>query len=296
MSYIDLHLHSYYSDGIYSPKELVKRAKKEGFSIISLTDHHSINGIEEAKEEGRKRGIKVISGIEFNTKFKDYYLHLLGYGVDLKNKKLNLVIEKIQRKYRENAKRCISELKKQGFEIDEETFFSSSFKNINIARLTDFLKMGKNWQKIKKDFNLKNNQIITFPEIYKKYFIKDGKEIFPSVQISFEEAISLIKKANGIPVLAHPAQQLSWKDDFLFPILKKKGLKGIEAISSHHNWANIEHYQKIAKELNLLITVGSDYHGDLPNEWGVPVKSLWQYFKVKLTKEIKINLNKILNL
>jgi len=296
MNYIDLHLHSYYSDGILSPKEIIKKAKEEKISILSLVDHHNINGISEAIKEGKKQKIKVIPGVELNTKFGKYYLHLLGYRIDLKNKELNLFLEKIQKKIRENAKKCIFELKKQGFKLNEKEILTyPSERNLGLSQIVDFLKKDENWEKIKRDFQLKNNQILTFPEIYKKYFLKEGQEIFPPIEISFFKAISLIKKANGIPVLAHPAQQLFWKDDFLFPILKKKGLEGIEAISSHHNWANIEHYQKIAKELNLLITVGSDYHGELPKEWGFPVKSLWQYFKIELTKEIKKNLFKIIN-
>ncbi len=287
MKYIDLHLHSYYSDGIYSPKDLVKKAKKEGFSIISLTDHQVIDGIKEAIKEGKKYRIKIIPGVEINTRFKNYSFHLLGYGIDLKNKELNLVLEKMQNERKKNVEKCIFQLKNQGFEIEENKVFKTPSKDIGLGWITSFLYQGKNWKKIKNDFKLKRGQIITLPEIYKKYFLINGKEILSPSQIPFERAVSLIKKANGLVVLAHPSQQLSWSDDWLFPILKKKGLDGIEAISSHHNWSNIEHYQKIAKELKLLITIGSDYHGDLPLKWGFPIKSLWQYFKIEINKEIK---------
>jgi len=286
MKYIDLHLHSYYSDGIYSPEELVKKAKKFGFSIISITDHQVVDGIKEAIKFGKKYKIKVISGIEINTKFKNYSLHLLGYCLDWQNKELNLVLEKMQAERKGNVEKCILELQKQGFKLDRDKVFNTPSKDIGFSWLVNFLKKGKNWQKIKKDFRLKKNQILTLPEIFKKYFFKNGKSILPSSEISFEKAVKLIKKTGGIVVLAHPSQQLSWRDDWLFPILKKKGLQGIEAISAHHNWQNIEHYQKIARELKFLTTIGSDYHGDLPEEWRFPVRGLWQYFKVGIDRKV----------
>ncbi len=293
MKYIDLHLHSYYSDGFYSPKDLIKKVKKESFSIISLTDHQVIDGIDEAKKEAKKYKIKVINGVEINTKFKDKSLHLLGYNFDIKNKELNLTLRKMQEKRKKNVEEALKLLENQGFKIKKEKIFQTQSKDIGVGLIIDYLKRGWNLKKIKNDFKLKNGQILTLPEIYLKYFLKDKKTILPAVEITFEKAVSLIKKAGGIVILAHPSQQLSWRDDFLFPILKKKGLDGIEAISSHHNWSNIEHYQKIAKELNLLITIGSDYHGDLPEKWKFPIKSLWQYFKVKLNKEIKQLLDRI---
>lgn len=293
MSYLDLHLHSYYSDGIYSPTELVKKVKKERFSLISITDHHTIDGIEEAIKAGKKYKVRVISGIEINTKFKNYSLHLLGYGIDWRNKELNLVLKKIQKEKKKNVEKCLFELQKQGFKLNKEEIFQTPSKDIGVGWITNFLKKGENLKKLKEDFKLKRNQILTLPEIFKKYFLKEEREILPSFKISFEKAVYLIKKSGGITVLAHPLKQLSWQDDWLFPILKKKGLQGIEAISSHHRWEDIEHYQKIAKELNLLITIGSDFHGDLPKKWKFPLESIWQYFKVEINKEIEKIIKKL---
>ncbi|MCX7779229.1 MAG: PHP domain-containing protein [Patescibacteria group bacterium] len=294
MRYIDLHLHSYYSDGLDSPKDLVKKAKKEKFSIISLTDHNCLDGVEEAIKAGRKYKIKIIPGVEIETKFRNYSFHLLGYRIDWRNQELRNVLKKMQDQRKERIEECLLTLTEQGFAISKERIYQGPSKYIGLNWIIDFLKRGKNWQKVKRDFRWKKNQILTLPEIIQKYFVHDKKQILPAVEISFEKAISLIKKAGGIPVLAHPAEQLSWRDDWLFSTLKKKGLEGVEAISAHHNWANIEHYQKIAKELDLLITIGSDYHGDLPTEWQFPIKSLWQYFKVKIDPYFYSSLKKII--
>lgn len=281
MGYIDLHLHSHYSDGIYSPKDLIKRAKSFGFSVVSITDHQTVAGLEEAIKIGKKCKVKVIPGVEINdVKFRGQRLHLLGYGIDWKNKELNQALNKMQKQRKKNVKKCILELQKQGFRIKEEKIFQTFSQYIGFGWLAGFLDQGKNKQKIKKDFQLKNNQIVTLPEIYKRYFIKNGQSILLSTEISLEKIINVIKKSGGISVLAHPGQQLSWSDDWLFPLLKKKGVRGLEAVSSHHNWANIEHYQKIAKQNKFLITIGSDYHGDVPEEWKFLVKSTWQYFKI----------------
>ncbi|MCG2687052.1 hypothetical protein L6278_02875, partial [Candidatus Parcubacteria bacterium] len=127
---------------------------------------------------------------------------------------------------------------------------------------------------------------IPITEIIAKYFIRNKKSICPETKISIEQAIKLIKSAGGQSVLAHPGQQLFWKDDNLIFELQKMGLDGVEAISSHHSWQEIEHWQKVAKELGLIITAGSDFHGDLPKEWGFPIQSPWDYF----TPTTKLNL------
>jgi len=94
----------------------------------------------------------------------------------------------------------------------------------------------------------------------------------------------LIHQAKGKAVLAHPGQQLSRKHWFIVKELKEKGLDGLEAISGHHSWEKQDYWQRIAKEFNLFITAGSDYHGDLPKQWGLPINTLWQYFRFSLER------------
>ncbi|MFN3301445.1 MAG: PHP domain-containing protein [Patescibacteria group bacterium] len=291
MKYIDLHLHSFYSDGIYSPQELIKKAKKNGFSVISLTDHHCLDGIKEAIDFGKKFGIKVIPGVEIYTFFRNYHLHILGYNFDPKDKKINLFFKENQIKHAQRVAQYLKEIEKDGWIIEKrKDKFLPSY--LGISWIVELIKDNPiNFKKIRKDF--KNKEIITSGEILKRYFLESAQKIWQKSEIFLPTAIDLIKKAGGLVVLAHPVQQLSWRDDWLFPILKKKGLDGIEAISSHHNWANIEHYQKIAKELGFLVSIGSDFHGDLPEEWGFPIRSLWQYFKIGIDKEIKKLLSKI---
>ena len=278
---IDLHLHSYYSDGVYSPQDLMKKAKQAGLSFLSLTDHNGIDGIKEFQEEGKKLKIKVITGVEIYTHFKDKHLHLLGYGFDLKNKKLDSVLKELQASHLFKIKKIIKILQKNGWQMDEREVFKIKAPYIGVANLAGvFQKYPRNQNRIKKDFNWTPKKIISLTDIVEKYFFKNGVSLCPETELDIKQAIKLIKQAHGKAVLAHPGQQLAWHDQNIIKELKKSGLDGLEAISSHHSWGSNEHWQKVAKELNLTITVGSDFHGILPKEWGFDINSVWDYFKI----------------
>ena len=292
---LDLHFHSYYSDGVYSPKELAQEAKRLGFKIVSLTDHNGIAGIEEMNAECKMAGIRNIPGVEIYTHYKNFHLHLLGYNFDVRNKELNKVLDRLQKGKIPIIEDCLKILKEDGWEIDVDRVFSSPSVYIGINQPAKELMVGgKNWQRIKKDFNLQKEDILTITEVVAKYFFKNHKSICPETEIDTVEAIKLIHQAGGRAVLAHPGQQLSWKDDYIVEELKSKGLDGLEAISSHYGWDGIEHWQKLARKLKLFITAGSDFHGYVPQEWRFAVRGPWDYFKVSNKKLIDTNLKRIL--
>ena len=287
MKKIDLHFHSYYSDGIYSPEDLVKRLKRDDFSFVCLTDHNTIDGVEEFLNKGKKAGLKVISGVEIYTHYQNKSFHLLGYGFDLKNKELNSVLKQLQDQRVPRIKQAIKILQDKGWELQEKGVFNTPSSYLGLVHLANpLIKHPKNWERIKKDFNWFPNKIIPITEIIVRYFIKDsysiygGSSICPETEIPTAQAIKLIKQAGGQAVLAHPGEHLSWKDDNLIVQFRNMGLDGLEAISPHHSWQETEHWQKVAKELGLIITAGSDFHGDLPKEWGFPIRSQWEYFKI----------------
>jgi hypothetical protein len=114
------------------------------------------------------------------------------------------------------------------------------------------------------------------------------------MKIDTAEAIAVVTASGGLPVLAHPGQQLSWADDHLVSELKETGLRGLEVFSPYHNWHQVEHYQKLANDLDLIITGGTDFHGDLidPALKTQFIHSAWDYFKIPYT--IYENLKKYL--
>jgi len=277
--FIDLHLHSNVSDGVLSPKGLVKFAKKNNFSVISIADHNTIDGLSEALGTGQKFKIKIVPGLEISSHFRGFVFHLLGYNFDLENKELNQALKRLQEEHIKDVRKFLEYLKSQNWKIDFKDFQNSPSSYLGHAEI--FWQMKKrNWMRIKKDFKLKKGQRLLFSEVYNKYFKKGEKHLLEEATVPAFEAIKLIKRANGIAVLAHPGKSINWqKAKIIIPLLKKFGLDGIEAISPSHNWPNIEYWQNLAKELKLIITTGSDFHGQLPDQWNFPISHHWQYFR-----------------
>ncbi len=271
---IDLHFHSYYSDGLYSPKELAKKAEKLGLKIISLTDHNGIDGVEEMNYWAKKFGLKNIPGVEIYTFFKKFHLHLLGYNFDPKNKKLNKLLNDLQNKKREIIKKSIKILRKQGWKIDEIKVFSTPAVYVGIDKLAEAL-IKENFKRVVRDFK---KRPILLTEVIGRYFFIKGRLICPEAEVGIGKAIKIIHQAGGKAVLAHPSQQLSWKDLGVIKELKRKGLDGLEVLSSHHRWSDIIYWQKVAHKFNLFPTIGSDFHGELPNKWFF-IRSPWDYLK-----------------
>ncbi len=276
MTKTDLHFHSHYSDGIYSPGELVKKLKEKKFLKVALTDHNTVDGVKEFLTLGEKAGLKAMTGVEIYTDYQGKSLHILGHGFDLDNQRFNKILKELQEGKRKSIKKAVKILQEQGWKVKEEDVYQFSASYYGIYHLAVALK-NNNGDKIKKDFGVINNGIILINEIIKKYFFKDKKEIWPETRISTKEAIELIIEAGGTAVLAHPGQSLSWSESNIISELKKIGLAGLEAISSHHNWDGMVFWQKIAKENNLEITIGSDFHGDVPLEWNFKVRSQWEH-------------------
>ena len=282
---IDLHTHSYYSDGVYSPSDLVKKANQIGITILSLCDHNGIDGLDEFFSAANDLGLKAISGVEIYTCYKKKHLHILGHNFDIEDKALNKALKKLQKKHIPQVKQTIKALQADKWEITEKDVFDTPAVYIDPANIAGTLKKHpKNWERIKKDFNWHKGKIIPITQIIARYFYnsknsyKTDSSIYSESEISIESAIKLIKQAGGKTVLAHPGECMSWHEDYLIKELKNIGLDGLEAISSHHSWQEIEHWQIAAKELDLEITVGSDFHGFVPDEWGFVIRSPWDYF------------------
>jgi predicted metal-dependent phosphoesterase TrpH len=284
MKYIDLHLHSTYSDGDLLPRQLVERAKKESLAVISLTDHNTIDGVIKAQESGKKEKILVIPGVEIYTEFSGKRLHLLGYNFDLKDKNLNDLLWQSQVHHLEWAKKSLKKMAEAGFQIDFSDLENLKSKYCGFRHLKSIVeKYETNVQKMVVDIHPQFAEPTLFEFI--NFYFADGKYAhIPEMNILIDTtlAIKTISAAGGFPVLAHPGQQLSWEDDHLISDLKDAGLRGLEILSPYHNWHQNEHYQKLANDLGLVATGGSDFHGDLvdrtlKNQF---IHSAWDYFKI----------------
>lgn len=246
----DLHIHSIYSDGENTPKQIAEIAKSKEIKLLSLTDHDTVDGNEEMHIETTKLGIEFITGIELSA-FTNKEIHILGYNVDICNKiftdKLNQL--KILRKSRLNE--ILKKLKKIGIIITEEEVLKQTAIDNSIGRMH-----------IAKALMLKG-YVDCVNDAFTKWLGYGKAAYVSSYRLKPSEAIALINLAGGKAVLAHPSQ-IDIEQQNLYPLLKEmilNGLSGIEAQYSAHTTAENNYYLKIAKELNLISTCGSDFHG-----------------------------------
>ncbi|MBU0613308.1 PHP domain-containing protein [Patescibacteria group bacterium] len=277
MKYCDLHLHSHYSGGDLSCEELVDRAAERNITAIALADHNTIYGVAEMIVAGKKKGVEIVPAVEIYTEYKGKGLHLLGYNFDLDHLKLNQVLDNLQAQHVDNVKKAFAKLKEYGFSIDYKSIQSLPTKYISVAAIIDVLcGPPENYKIVQKDCGKPDPDLF---EIINKYFAK--RSLSPIIHSSLltPDAIKLVKEAGGVAILAHPGHRLTWEEDTIILELKEEGLVGIEAISSYHNWHQVEHYQYFAKKHGLVITGGSDFHSETRSRGNI-INSMQDYMHI----------------
>lgn len=250
---IDLHIHSTESDGECTPKEIVQIAKKNNLDIIALSDHDTGSGIEEAIKEGKKLGIKVIPAIEFTANDESVKkMHILGYNIDYKNKELQDIYKKCMKDVERKNAEFLNCINKIGANISFEDI-SKICKSKNIRK------------PVFAEILLEKGYVSNKEEVYEKYFFtEEFKNIKrENTDISPKEVIEIINRFGGKAILAHPYSlglrglELENKIDELMSY----GLKGMECFHSRQSNEQMIVYEKIAKDRNLIISKGSDFHG-----------------------------------
>lgn len=246
---IDLHIHTTYSDGAYSPEQVVNTAIECNLDVIALTDHDNILSHKIAADYVKKQGYKleIIPGVEINTIYKGYEVHILGYYMDTKNPDF-IQLLKNQQQARINQTTQIVELlnKKAGIRVKFEDIKSlvapgGSIGRPHIARAITAA-----------------GGVANVMEAYSKY-INDSSPVYVTRKtISPHDAVEIINEAKGIPVFAHPIDvDISEK---LTKELVSYGLRGIEAYHRKHSPAVVEYFSSLAEKYGLIITGGSDFH------------------------------------
>ena len=279
--YIDLHTHSHYTGGKFTPEELCALAKNNDITVLALADHNVIDGNEELRQAGNKHGVHVINGVEIYTRYRNQNLHLLGYNFELGDNKLNQTLDKLQEENIHNVKRSIHSLQKQGFIIDEELIFKGPAKNRGVIHvLEEIERHPKNLKKMEKELPEDKHDFFGKVKFYMGY---DTPAALRVSEIPTDEAIGIVKESGGFTILAHPGQQLRYEADVLILELIKAGLEGIEMLSPYHSWHQIEHYQTFALKHKLQVTGGSDFHGDIDFTKKEQLARQWDYFKVPYT-------------
>lgn len=254
---IDLHTHTTASDGEYSPNDLIEKAIKQNVGTIAITDHDTINGIKQIDRNDSlivDSKIKIINGIEMSAKVSKGQMHILGLDIDINNNELNNKMADLKQKSVSQVLNILQQIKKD-YNI---TFPDEDIKQLinadrNIGR-PDIAKLC-----------IQYGYVTTVQEAFDKYLAPAYEKIRSIGKgLLYEECIDLINKSGGIAVLAHPKSLQLAEKEFLI-LLKKMiscGLQGIEVYHSTHTLEEMDYYLKIAQEYNLLVSGGSDFHGE----------------------------------
>jgi len=245
MKFADLHLHTQFSDGTFTPEELVLHAQKHGLACIALTDHDTVEGCARAATACAAVKMEFIAGSELTAEHEDTEVHILGYFLDTQNPVLLEKIAKFQSVRQKRIYEMCAALNQQGVPLKAETVFAlANCKSPGRPHVARAL--------------VKEKLIANLDEAFEKYLKKGRPAWVPKTKMSALEGVELIHQAGGLAVMAHPG--LNRTDDII-PDLVHAGLDGIECFHTKHSTVMSERYLEIAEKYDLLVTGGSDCHG-----------------------------------
>jgi hypothetical protein len=243
--YADLHLHTNFSDGTYTPEELAGHAGRCGFKAVALTDHDTMEGCERMAAACLAGGVEFVPAAELTTEHSGHELHLLGYFLDAQNAELTGELARFQEVRRQRIYEMAGRLNQLQIPLQAEAVFTlASCRSPGRPHVARALVQG-GW-------------CGSLDEAFER-FLKKGKPAWvPKFKISSADAIALIHRAGGLAVLAHPG--LNHTDEVI-PDLVRAGMDGIECFHSKHSTSMTQRYLEIADHHRLLVTGGSDCHG-----------------------------------
>ena len=245
MAFVDLHLHSRFSDGTYAPEEVAAQAQRYGLAAIALTDHDSVEGCPGTERACAAVGIEFIAGIELTSEQEGNELHILGYCIDTHNARLLTEIARFQAVRQNRIREMVERLNRLRVPLSVDAVFALAncrapgrphvARALVAARLCGSL-----------------------DEAFERFLKKNRPAWVPKFKMSGEKALELIHQAGGVAVLAHPGLN---RTDEVIPGMVEAGIDGIECFHTKHSTATTEHYLELADRFHLLVTGGSDCHG-----------------------------------
>lgn len=250
MKNADLHTHSKYSsDGELTPQDLIKKAKEAGLKYIAITDHDSVDGVEEAIKAGKKYDVEVIPGVEIHSEYGE----ILGYFINLKNKELIRLCKKNKDSVNKRGLKTIRLLAKEGYVLNPKEILKK-YKRTLLERPLIALGM------------VDKGYVKSFREAFDRFLANENKKYYVKAEFTpTQQVIKTIRLAGGVAVLAHPYYE-NYKAEFKnIKKLIAAGLVGMETKSGKFEPENygpiIKEIESLAKKYNLVLTSGSDFHG-----------------------------------
>jgi predicted metal-dependent phosphoesterase TrpH len=239
-----------HSDGANTPEALVARAAELGIKILSLTDHDSVNGIEDASRAGKRLGVTIVPGIELSASLETREIHILGYFVDIANKKLQQALTVFREDRLRRAERMVKKLNGLNAPITmasvQEQAGSASIGRPHVARAL-----------------VAGGFVDSYYQAFVKYLGDNGPGYEPRALVTPAQQVELIASAGGLSFIAHPGKSMTEKE---LAALIKAGIDGIEVIHPSHSPDLVKHYKEITNQYYLLQSGGSDYHGGLKGD------------------------------
>lgn len=249
---VDLHVHSTFSDGTLSPHDLVAWARRCGLRRFALTDHDTTAGLAQARAAAAESGVEVIAGIELSAwHSKEGHgkeIHILGYFVDPDSPELQAVTERQRTARQQRAEQIGTRLAALGCPIDVDAIIAEvGGGNVGRPHIARAL--------------IDAGHVSSFDEAFSRFLAANGAAYVPASRLSATHAISLVHRAGGLAVLAHPG--VEGIDDAI-PELVRAGLDGIEADHPAHDASTAARYRRMAERLGVIATGGSDFHEARP--------------------------------
>ncbi|SMN01018.1 COG0613, Predicted metal-dependent phosphoesterases (PHP family) [uncultured Candidatus Thioglobus sp.] len=269
---IDLHNHSYYSDGVLSPSEVVCLAKSSGCDVFALSDHDTTDGLDEAQQAADGQGIKLIHGVEISAMWNNMTIHIVGLNIDKNNSILQAGLKQHQEFRQIRAEKIARGLGGAGV--------VGAFEKTRLLAKTDMLTRTHFAQMLIQEGVCKDMK-----SVFRRFLTGKKPGGVSGKWAQFDEVIEWIHSAGGVAVLAHPLRyrMTNTKIQRLFSHLSNAGLDGVEVVTAHSTDEEIGQVSKWADACGLLYSCGSDYHGwgkqrvkighlkDLPNE-----REIWE--------------------
>ncbi len=241
---VDFHLHSSASDGLFSPSELIKIAAQAGLAAAALTDHDTVSGLDEAEKAAKKYNLEFIPGLEVSGLEEGHEYHILGYYPLIGNDIVSL-LEDMQQDRLKRMEQMVEKLQDKKFKISFEEVLNEAAGaapgRLHLARIL-----------------LKKKYVHTVNEAFLLYLGRDKPAFVQRQTLSLEQVMDLLNGVGAVPVLAHPGES----GKIIIEKLIKLGLMGLEVYHPDHGKALTAYYSSLAAEKKLLITGGSDYHGE----------------------------------
>ena len=246
MKYADLHVHTDFSDGTFTPEEVVRTAKDKGLSAIAICDHDCVDGIKPARESAKNSSLEIIPAIELTVIKNGREIHMLGYFISWQEEWLSRILKRVQEERVARIDKMIEKLKRFKVKVDREKVLDIAGRKGSVGRLHLARAL------------FETGAVYSIQAVFNKYLGDSRPCYVEDIGFGPKEAIELILKANGVPVLAHPG--VGGVESFTKEFVGY-GLRGIETFHTDHSRGTIKRYEQMAAEYGIIATGGSDCHG-----------------------------------